>query len=82
VTELQVMPYLRGLQPPASVAEALGCAQANGAPPEVLGYLESLPAAVFTSEEAMQRVLASVPVEEVALADPEETEVGVDGYAG
>ena len=82
MTEESVIRYLRGVQVPVSVPEAVACAQANGAPGAVLRYLESLPAAVFTSEEAMQRVLSSVPEEELDMADPEETEVGVDGYAG
>jgi hypothetical protein len=82
VAEESVIRYLRGVQVPVSVPEAVACAQANGAPAAVLRYLESLPAAVFTSEEAMRRVLSSVPEEELEMADPEETEVGADGYAG
>jgi hypothetical protein len=78
----ELMRYLRGVEVPVSVPEAVACAQANGAPGAVLRYLESLPAAVFTSEEAMHGVLSSVSEAELEMADPEETEVGVDGYAG
>jgi len=71
--------YLQGLEPPASIPEALAYAEERGAPPEALGFIESLPAAVFTTEEGMRNAFAQVVDGQFPEFHPEEVEVGADG---
>lgn len=71
--------YLRGLEPPVSTEEALAYAEERGASREILDFIESLPAAVFTSEEGMRNAFASLRHGEVPDYDPEDVLVGQDG---
>ena len=74
-------PCLEGLEPPVSVQEALSYAEARGASPEFLRYMESLPAGVYTSEEGMRRAFAHLHPEELELADPDMVEIPEDGIS-
>ena len=78
----QLPAYLRGLEPPVSVAEALAYAEARGAPPEALEFIESLPGAVFTSEEGLRHAFSTLQHGELPEADPEEVAVARDGISG
>ena len=71
--------YLEGLQPPVSVQEALAHAEERGASAEVLQFMESLPAAVFTSEAGMRNAFGSLDPDEIPETDPEDVLVGQDG---
>ncbi len=71
--------YLEGLQPPVSMEEALEYAEEHGASPDVLAFIESLPAAVFTSEEGMRHAFSHVREEDLPHLDPEQVLVGQDG---
>lgn len=71
--------YLEGLQPPVSTAEALEWAEAHGATPADLRFIEALPSAVFTSDTGMRHAFSSVDERELVEADPETVEVGADG---
>jgi hypothetical protein len=77
--EIELPPYLQGLEPPVSTEEALAYAEARGASQEVLDFIESLPAAVFTSEEGMRNAFASLREGGVPDYDPEDVLVGQDG---
>ena len=79
VPHAELPEYLRGLEPPVSMDEALTHAEERGASPEVLRFMESLPAAVFTSEEGMRHTFSSLDPRELAAADPEGVLVGQDG---
>ncbi len=80
VPEADLPEYLRGLQPPATIEDALEHAETHGAPPEALDYIESLSAAVFTSVEGMQRAFSKIahgdPIPE---SDPEHVSIAHDG---
>jgi hypothetical protein len=52
--------WLKGLRSPASKDEALAFAEEHGAPPEALEFLESLPAAVFTSEDGLRHAFSTL----------------------
>lgn len=71
--------YLEGLTLPVSTAEALEWAEAHGATPEELRFIEALPSAVFTSDTGIRHAFSSVDERELAEADPETVEVGADG---
>ena len=75
----ELPPYLEGLVPPVTVADALTYAEEHGAPEEALLYIESLAGAVFTSEEGMRNAFASVQNGEFPPSDPDEILVGQDG---
>jgi len=77
--EVPMPPYLEGLEPPVSVEEALEYAEARGATPEILRFMEGLPAAVYTSEEGMRNALASARPGHVPESDPEGVLVSQDG---
>lgn len=79
VPHAKLPPYLEGLEPPVSTNEALEWAEAHGASPEELRFIEALPAAVFTSETGIRHAFSSVRDPEMAEADPEEVEVSADG---
>lgn len=71
--------YLEGIQPPVTTEDALEYAESRGAPPEALAFIESLPAAVFTSAEGMRHAFSSFAHGEVPPTDPEHVLVGQDG---
>jgi hypothetical protein len=71
--------YLRGLELPATTEDALEYAEAHGAPPAALDFIESLPAAVFTSAEGMHHAFSSFPAHGIPDSDPEHVLVGQDG---
>jgi hypothetical protein len=71
--------YLEGLEPPVTTDEALEHAEKRGAPPEALRFIESLPAAVFTSEEGMRHAFSALRHHEIPPTDPEAVLVGKDG---
>ena len=72
-------PYLEGLEPPATVEDALAYAEERGAPPEVLEFIESLPAAVFTSEGGMRHAFSGLRPGQIPELDPNQVQVGKDG---
>ena len=71
--------YLRGLEPPVTTDDAIAYAEEHGAPPEVLEFIESLPAAVFTSEEGMRHAFSSLVGHRIPETDPEHVPVSEDG---
>ena len=77
--EAELPPYLQGLVPPVTVDEALTHAEERGAPPEALDFMESLPAAVFTTEVGLRNAFSSVRDGEFPPSDPDEVLVGQDG---
>ena len=77
----ELPPYLEGLQPPVSVEEALEYAEARGAPPAALDFMESLPAAVYTSKEGMAHAFSALVHGEIPDTDPGEVAVGRDGVS-
>lgn len=52
--------WLKGLRQPVSKDEALDYAERHGAPARALDFLESLPAAVFASEDGMRHVFSTL----------------------
>ncbi len=76
-------PWLKGLRTPASKDEALAFAEAHGAPPDALEFLEALPAAVFTSEDGLRHVLTTMDREHLPRhGDIRETPAAEDGTSG
>lgn len=73
--------YLEGLQPPVSTEEALEYAEQRGAPEAALHFIESLPAAVFTSEAGMRHAFSDLDHGEIPETDPEAVQVGKDGIS-
>jgi hypothetical protein len=71
--------YLRGLEPPVTTEDALEYAERHGAPQEALDFIESLPAAVFTSVEGMHHAFSSFALHGIPESDPEHVLVGQDG---
>jgi len=71
--------YLHGLQLPVSTSEVLAYAEERGAPEEALEFIESLPAAVFTTEEGMRNAFSEVRDGHYPESHPEDVAVGVDG---
>ncbi len=70
--------YLQGLVPPVTVNEAMTHAEQHGAPAEALDFIESLPAAAFTTAEGMRNAFSSVHDGEFPAADPDGVLVGQD----
>jgi hypothetical protein len=79
VPHAELPDYLRGLTPPVSIPEALAHAEAQGAPPEALEFIESLPGAVFTTEEGMRHAFSTLQHGEIPETDADEVLVGNDG---
>ncbi len=77
--EADLPDYVQGLEPPLTVDEVLEHAEAHGAPPEALDFIESLPAAVFTTAEGMRRAFSEVHDGYVPPADPENVAISRDG---
>jgi uroporphyrinogen-III synthase len=73
--------YLQGLEPPVTVEDAIEYAREHGASPEVLEFLETLPAAVFTSSSGIEHALGMLEEEDLP-GDPEEASIAEDGVAG
>jgi uncharacterized protein DUF2795 len=73
--------YLRGLALPATVNDAVEYAEEHGAPPEVLEFMESLPAAVYTSDVGLRHAFSMMHESTIPATDPEEVEVSKDGTA-
>jgi hypothetical protein len=75
--------WLNGLRSPASKDEALAFAEAHGAPPDALEFLEALPAAVFSSEDGLRHVLTTMDREHLPRhGDIRETPAAEDGTSG
>lgn len=74
--------FLHGLRLPATVDEVLLHAEAHGASPGALAFLESLPAAVFTSEAGLHHAMSELGAD----GDPHEEVRGAseahDGVSG
>jgi hypothetical protein len=64
-----------------SSSEPITYASEHGATAGELRYVESLPAAVFTSEEGLRGVFSELTPEEIAEADPEAVAIGADGVS-
>jgi hypothetical protein len=71
--------YLEGLRPPVTTEEALEYAESRGAPPEALAFIESLPAAVFTSVEGIRHAFSAFAHSIPPPTDPDRVLVGKDG---
>ena len=71
--------YLEGLEPPVTVEDALEYAEQRGAPETALHFIESLPAAVFTSAEGMRHAFSDLAHGEIPDTNPEDVRVGADG---
>ena len=79
VPHAELPPFLRGLRPPVSTDEAIAYAEAHGAPPEALRFIESLPAAVFSSESGMRHAFSTLAHRDLPETDPEHVLVAEDG---
>ena len=77
----QLPPFLEGLELPATVEDVLEHAEARGASPNVLAYLETLPAAVFTSEVGLRHAFTHFREDELPGIDAETVLVGQDGIS-
>lgn len=75
----QLPPFMQGLEIPATIGDALAHAEERGASSKVLAYIETLPAAVFTSEEGLRHAFAHFREEEMPDIDPDAVLVAEDG---
>lgn len=73
--------WLRALRWPTYREEALDLLERSGAPEDAMRFLRSLPAAVFTSEEAMRHVFALLYSGEYRNLIVQETPPSEDGDA-
>jgi hypothetical protein len=74
-------PFLQGIELPAGLDEAIDYAEAHGAPPEVIDFMESLPAAVFTTEEGLRHAFALFDEKAVAALEPGAVAISQDGIS-
>lgn len=75
--------WLRDLPLPATKDEALAVAEAHGVPAHVLEFLETLPAAIFTSEEGLRHAFSLLTRDhEARPARREPTPMSEDGISG
>lgn len=79
VPEAELPEFLRGLEPPVTTDDALAYAEAHGAPPEVLAFIEALPAAVFTTPEGMRHAFSALRPGQIPPTDAEHVLLGKDG---
>ena len=79
IPEADLPEFLQGLEPPVTVDEVLGHAEAHGASPEALDFIESLPAAVFTTAEGMRHAFSTLQDGHVPPSDPENVAISRDG---
>lgn len=73
--------WLRGVRLPATRGEVVDQAERNGAPAAAVGFLESLPSAVFTSEKGLEHVLMLLRDEDLPDVSPDAPPASEDGEA-
>jgi hypothetical protein len=79
IPEVELPEYLQGIQPPVTTEDALVYAEERGAPPEALEFIESLPAAVWTSEAGMRHAFSTLHSHQIPHTNPDDVLVGKDG---
>ena len=71
--------FLRGLRLPTTTDEACAWAEAHGAPPAALAFLEALPSAVFTSPEGLRHAFSELGASGTPDGVPRTTPMAHDG---
>jgi hypothetical protein len=72
--------FLQGLALPATLDDAIDYAEEHGAPEEVIRFMESLPAAVFTSDEGLRHAFSLYQPGSAAI-EPGEVAIAHDGIS-
>jgi len=73
--------FLQGLTLPATLDDAIAYAEEHGAPTEVIAFMDSLPAAVFTTEEGLRHAFSLIKEDRIAGLDGSPVSISEDGQA-